>query len=501
MRTRLLLIPCLCAPALAAQTTIHVPQDHPAIQAAIAAASPGDTVLVAPGTYVEQIDFLGKAITVTSSGGAKVTTIDSQGHAQWLNQPIGPVVRMIQGEGASSVLEGFTITGSVDPTGFLAGFTGIWCDGLAPTVRNCVVTGNKGALGAGVFGDALLQNCTIKGNTTLVAGEGGGLFGQPTLIDCKVTGNHSAGRGGGLYADGPCTVTGTVFDANIAGNGPDGYSGGAVFGPATLIGCQVTNNSAHHYFSGGPPDEIGTGVDGAVALIGCTVADNFIEGGPVPGETSGGIKNVGTVRDSILWNNQSHDVALSSTTAITYSIVGGGYPGTGNLALNPAFDEDYLLSPASPAIDAGDPASPADPDGTRADMGAYYFPQFAAGAVVRNGTGLNPLCYTSILKPYLGSTWVAKVDATLFGFPGTAAIVAGSIHPIAPLLLVPFGELLIDPTPLIITTVQPVVGGIAIINLPVPLDASLGGITVATQAVVAGTSLGFGNAIDLTLGI
>ena len=221
MRTRLLLIPWLCVSPLAAQSTIQVPQDHPAIQAAIVAASPGDTVLVAPGTYLEQIDFLGKAITVTSSGGAKVTTIDSQGHAQWLDQPIGPVVRMKQGEGASSVLEGFTITGSVDPTGFLAGFTGIWCDGLSPTVRKCVVTGNKGAMGAGVFGNAVLQDCTIKGNTTLTTGDGGGLHGQPTLIDCKVTGNHSTGRGGGLYATGPCTVTGTVFDANIAGNGVD----------------------------------------------------------------------------------------------------------------------------------------------------------------------------------------------------------------------------------------------------------------------------------------
>src|SRR6266436_2220044 len=70
----------LCLAALSAApvtaSIIHVPGDRPTIQAGINAASSGDIVLVAPGTYIENINFMGKAITVKSSNGAKYTIID-----------------------------------------------------------------------------------------------------------------------------------------------------------------------------------------------------------------------------------------------------------------------------------------------------------------------------------------------------------------------------------------------------------------------------------------
>jgi len=72
----LLIIVCLCCAVSYAQTTIHVPGDQPTIQAGINAAHNGDTVLVAPGTYHEHLDYSRKRITVTSESGPSVTVID-----------------------------------------------------------------------------------------------------------------------------------------------------------------------------------------------------------------------------------------------------------------------------------------------------------------------------------------------------------------------------------------------------------------------------------------
>ena len=53
---------------------------------------------------------------------------------------------------------------------------------------------------------------------------------------------------------------------------------------------------------------------------------------------------------------------------------------TTNITDNPLFvdlvNDNVHLTEESPCIDAGDPDSPRDPDGTRADIGAYFFPQW-----------------------------------------------------------------------------------------------------------------------------
>lgn len=72
-----------CAPSFLLLTavasgpsTLLVPEQFPAVQAAIQAAVDGDTVLVSPGTYFENLDFSGKDIEVRSRHGARVTVLD-----------------------------------------------------------------------------------------------------------------------------------------------------------------------------------------------------------------------------------------------------------------------------------------------------------------------------------------------------------------------------------------------------------------------------------------
>ncbi len=99
-----MLICCLLlVPAWASAGTLPVPSpSYPTIQSAIAAAVNGDTVLVSPGTYVENIDFLGKRIVVESASGPTVTVIDGGGGVS--------VVTFQSGENNDSRLEGFTLT-------------------------------------------------------------------------------------------------------------------------------------------------------------------------------------------------------------------------------------------------------------------------------------------------------------------------------------------------------------------------------------------------------
>lgn len=149
----------LLAAASRAQTTLQVGSGQPysTIQSAIDAASPGDTVLVAPGTYTENIDFKGKAITVTSSGGPAVTTIDGGSK--------GGVATVVfkTGETNASILSNFTIRGGGNSIFVNTSDGGIFVSNASATIQNNIVTANYCHNIDVEFGTATILNNEISG--------------------------------------------------------------------------------------------------------------------------------------------------------------------------------------------------------------------------------------------------------------------------------------------------------------------------------------------------
>jgi parallel beta-helix repeat protein len=205
------------------------------IQTAIDNAVDTDEIVVAPGTYFENINFLGRAITLRSADGPDVTIIEPGSS--------NPVVSCVSGEGPSAILDGFTITGGSAP---YAGGMFNWYS--SPTVTNCTFSGNVvPESGGGMLNwhssNPTVTNCTFSGNTADV---GGGMCNRdsssPTVTDCTFVGN-SAGWGGGMFSwDGSNpTVTDCTFDGNTAELGAGMYIDN---GSLKLINCTFTNHGS-----------------------------------------------------------------------------------------------------------------------------------------------------------------------------------------------------------------------------------------------------------------
>ena len=155
--------------------TIHVPADHETIQVAINAAENGDSVLVAPGEYVENINFSGKLISVIGNPGNPSEVIIN-------GNENGSVVLFTTGEGEEAVLNGFTITGGNGDV-FERGDNfggGILIFESSPIIKNSICQRNvmqdlgrsEGGGIAIVRGSAVIEHCIVRGN---IAGDGGGI--------------------------------------------------------------------------------------------------------------------------------------------------------------------------------------------------------------------------------------------------------------------------------------------------------------------------------------
>jgi hypothetical protein len=423
-----LLLWIAAAPAFA-QNTIKVPADQPTIQAAINAANSGDTVLVSPGTYYENINFNGKAITVTSSDGAAKTIIDGRA------TPAVGTVNFTSGELRASIISNFTIQNGGIATGTSQGSGGVYIKNAAPTVQNNVITSNgcsnvtvlgSGALVQGnTISKALTNNyfyCPAQGTAVLLEGNSytrtevigniienntqgvcaGGITiaaSEGALVQSNVIRNNkSEACAGGIATydtDAVSIVQNLVYGNSGAQQDHAGGIGVIVpyFGLTNFVGLIAGNTILNNTMTDAPVGNSATELNLSGYTSRYIVVNNIIVGSSatIPAANCGadyGLNITPPVFDhNDIYNSSSHSMAYGGACADQT----GSY---GNISADPRFNDpsssDFHLLLSSPAIDAGNNSAPQMPstdlDGVLriqdatgkgypiADMGAYEFP-------------------------------------------------------------------------------------------------------------------------------
>ena len=299
--------------------------------------------------------------------------------------------------------------------GFIGGGV-VVINGSSLTVNDCVIEGNTtNEHGAGIhctldselnledviireneatmFGGGLHINARTVANLNRVRivdniGDTGGGFAVRAeavlnATNVEVIGNFSNTNGGGLYADGSTT---NMTDCSFFNNSSQSQGGGQYFwaGTAEFTRCIIADNEC-------PTAGVIQNLWGEVSYYNCTIANNRGEESSEIGVIIGKL----TLLNSIVWSEDRPILTTSpdelDSIAVSYCDITGGQDafeleeddifewGDGNINGDPQFvDEenlDYHLTEDSPCIDVGDPDSPEDPDGTRADMGAFSFEQ------------------------------------------------------------------------------------------------------------------------------
>ncbi len=409
------------ATCLSAQITVNVGpgQTYTTIQSGINAANTGDTVLVAPGTYYENIDFLGKAITITSSAGPATTIIDGR-------RGQNPAVVFRNGETSSSVLNGFTIqnggfSGHPQPSTNY-GIAGILIENANPVISNNILTHNQCNTIAADNSSPLIENNEID-NT--LDPDGSCSFAGGSAI--YISGSLSYYNSGPQTTEPPAMIVGNLIQNNTdSGREDAGGNGGAAIavwgGYASIVGNTLRNNltlgdgGAILAFNTDPINIIGNliygnqaNTDGAISLqpVGESVgqfigilASNTIygntqtaaSGGIFADSSSTQIFLDGNLGQYLLVNNiivgaGANTVAVGCGTDYNYLSItplvfdhndlynpngaayGGACPdqtGTyGNISADPRFSNptanNFQLLAGSPAIDTGNNSAPLIP--------------------------------------------------------------------------------------------------------------------------------------------
>ncbi len=383
---------------------IYVPADYPTIQQAIDAAAPGDQILVSPGTYVENIDYKGKRIAVRSLGGPDVTVIDGSS--------LGTVVTFQGAEGRKTVLDGFSIAhGQAERGG------GVHCAGASsPTIiHNRFVQNDATNEGGGLFASdgsplvlmnsfelnsatqygggvsfhcdsvssAMVMKCTFYRNEAYFNAGAIELCDASgvSVIDCTFTENYAMlGYGGAIR----CDASNSILKRNRFFNNTSGWRGGAVYccfswpeiedsifvgNRAKVCGgaleCEdasaVVRNCVFLENESGDSGGAMCAIFGGALVVNCTFHGNacLVAGGA--GGAVFGIQADYVLQNCVLWDDHAQvgpEIYITSgVLSVSYCDVEGGWPGTGNIDLDPMFADpdagDLSLLPDSPCIDVG----------------------------------------------------------------------------------------------------------------------------------------------------
>jgi len=351
-----------------------VPSEYPSIQAAIDSASDDATVLVSPGTYMENINFNGKNIVVKTTDGADSTIIDG-------NQA-GCVVTISSSTDAAH-LEGFTISNGQASTG-----GGVYIDGSSTVfLRDLVIKENiSTGQGGGVYidsSDVELNNVIITENHAM--GDGGGLFiynnSNVDFTECFITNNLCDDDGGGLKIHNSCSVifsnseliantaadkggaivannySGVIFESSVIANN------NAVYGAAFRLRTGTVLDLSNSLVSGNT-----AGVSGGAVYAATTCSLNVSYSTITDNENFNDDNSIiyladsysAQINHSIIWNENEIEIGNddSGEIDIQYSCILGGADGLGNIETNPLFcssdSSDYTVAENSPCLGSGE---------------------------------------------------------------------------------------------------------------------------------------------------
>ncbi len=331
----LLVILALSFPAGEARAnTILVPDEYATIQGGIAAASPGDTVQVACGTYVESIINLVSDITLRSeTGDPSCVTIDAAG---------GYHVLVGIGLTAATRIEGLTLRGgNADGPRENGKGGGFYLDGSDPTITRCVFVDNYGESGGGLYcseSNPVIEECVFETNTGWLGGGARLDESSPHFLQCVFRGNEVETDGAAMFCAYAAPVSeGCVFEDNIAA-----FWGGVMYshadGQASFLHCTMVGNQTHSWGSA-----IFTCADSRPHLEACLIAHNDGDG------------------DGAIYAYDAQSVPTVSCCD-AFENVGGNYGGLledptgqdGNISQDPAFcdveDGDLTLASYSPCM-------------------------------------------------------------------------------------------------------------------------------------------------------